>query len=148
MWALYGLVNALKATGDEQLYLPHIEGQLNLLLSHLRTYPVPDWDLNCFGEEVRQKDTSAAAILVCALLKLADLRTKAEMGGLAANYRMEAERILECLIRDFWAAPEKDNLIEGGQAGTESVGCVWGDYFMVEALTRKLHGSETPDFWV
>lgn len=147
-WALYGLVNALKVTGDEQLYLPHIEGQLNLLMSHLRDYPIPKWDFNCFGEETDIMDTSAAAIILCALLKLKELTVQSKMGGLAANYKEKAEEILECLIKEFWAGPENDNIIEGGQAGLEMLGCVWGDYFMVEALMKKIHGEALPDFWV
>ena len=147
-WALYGMVDALKATGDEQLYLPHIEGQLNYLMSYLKEYPIPKWDLNCFGNETDMRDTSAAAIIVCALLKLKELNLLGKMKGLAVDYQAKAEEMLECLINDFWAVPEKDNIIEGGQAGMEMLGCVWGDYFMVEALMRKIHGEALPDFWV
>lgn len=147
-WALYGLVNALKVTGDEQFYLPHIEGQLNLLFYHLKQYPIPKWDLNCFGEETDIWDTSAAAIITCALLKLKELPVRGAMGGIAKNYQEKADEIFECLVRDYWAMPEKDNIIEGGQTGDKMAGCVWGDYFFVEALMRKIYGNTLPDFWV
>lgn len=147
-WALYGLVNALKVTGDEQLYLPHIEGQLNLLFRHMKQDPVPKWDLNCFGEETDIRDTSAAAIIACALLKLKELPVRGSLGGLAKEYREKADEILDCLVNNYWAIPEKDNIIEGGQTGNEMTGCVWGDLFLIEALMRKLYGNKLPDFWV
>lgn len=147
-WALYGLVNALKTTGDEQLYLPHIEGQLNFLFSNLKEHPVPWWDLNCFGEATGMRDSSAAAIMVSALLKLKELKVQGHMGGLAAGYQEKAEEMLACLIEQYWAAPQKDNILERGQAGDEETGCVWGDYFMVEALMRKIYADTLPDFWV
>ena len=57
----------------------------------------------------------------------------------------------------MWAGEETKNTFYkecpvrgkmGGQAGYEITGCVWEDYFMVEALMRKLHGNNMPDFWV
>lgn len=147
-WVLYGLINALDITCDETLYVPQINGLLDMLLSHLKEYPVPKWDLNMLGNDTSLWDSSAAAIIVSALLKLKEIPIRSSWNGLSINYSEKIEEIMECLIEDFWAKPEKDNILEGGQYGNQMCGCVWGDYFMVEALVRKLHGAETPDFWV
>lgn len=147
-WVLYGLINALDATQDKALYIPQINGLLDMLFSHLQEYPVPKWDLNMPGNDTDMLDSSAAAIIVSALLKLKEISAGTKWNGLAADYQKKTDEILTCLIRDFWAEPEKDNILEGGQYNEHMCGCVWGDYFMLEALIRKIHGSQMPDFWV
>lgn len=147
-WVLYGLVNALAATEDEGTYLPLIDGLLNMLFSHMQEYPVLKWDLNCLGNKTDLYDTSATVIILAALYKLQTLSVKGKLGAMAASYTEKAEEIRACLLRDFLAAPEKENLLDGGQCGDHMCGCVWGDYFAIEALMRKLHGKALPDFWV
>ena len=147
-WVLYGLINALAATGEEGIYLPHIDGLLNLLLSHVQEYPVLKWDLNCLGQETALYDTSATVILLSALYKLKNLPIKGKLGALAASYEETCEKIWECLLRDFAAPSFKENILEGGQCGDHMTGCVWGDYFAVEALMRRMYGVKLPDFWV
>lgn len=147
-WVLYGLVNALAVTGDEGIYLPIIDGLLNLLFSHMKKYPILKWDLNCLGEETDLYDTSATVIILSALYKLQGISIQGRLGALAASAQEQAENIWDCLISDFLAVPERENLLEGGQCSDHMCGCVWGDYFAIEALMRRIHGKALPDFWV
>ena len=55
--------------------------------------------------------------------------------------------MLDGVTRDYLSAPDAESFIDGGQTGTRMTGCSWGDYFYVEAIMRKLHGKDCPEFW-
>jgi unsaturated chondroitin disaccharide hydrolase len=90
-----------------------------------------------------QKDTSAGAIAASALLDL-ELQTKNE--DLAVIYRTTAEAMLDALVEPRYLAvvtPGWEGILKHGVYHTkknlgvdESV--MWGDYFLVEALTKAL----------
>lgn len=144
-WALSGNVNALASIDDEQS-VSVIEGMINRLFENLGEANVPQWDMNCVGSKSEQVDTSAAAIIASALIKLSYISDK-KFSGVANTYKERADKILETLATEYLADETKDGILTNAQCGGRSVGCVWGDYFFVEALMRKIHGSDTPDFW-
>ena len=144
-WALSGHINALASIGDEQS-ISVIEGIINRLFEILGKTNVPQWDMNCIGSEDVPVDTSAAAIIASALIKLS-YTINTELNGVANTYKERADQILETLIAEYLADEKCDAVLTHGQCGTRSVGCVWGDYFFMEAVIRKIHGSDAPDFW-
>ncbi len=145
-WALYGLVNVLAVTGDRD-YIPTINGVVNRIISFLPADRVPLWDMNCVGSTTTNIDTSAALIIANAFMKLAEIMDVSELQGEAKNCSRYADEILDSIIQNYLAPDESEHLVEKAQCGSMQAGAVWGDYFFVEALMRKLHGRECPDFW-
>lgn len=119
-----------------------------LLAFYLKRLPddlVPYWDLVFSQTDNEPRDSSAAAIVACGLLEMADLEEPEQ----AEHYRDLAKRMVKSLV-DTYAV--KDPAISNGQLlhGTYSKKtphntcrgegvdeCVsWGDYYYLEALTR------------
>ncbi|KQO77534.1 glycoside hydrolase family 88 protein [Rhizobium sp. Leaf262] len=126
-------------------YRDTFERLLKFYLDRLPTDLVPYWDL-VFSEKDREpRDSSAAAIVACGLLEMADLETPEK----AEEYRQLARRIVKSLV-DVYSVKDPD--ISNGQLlhGTYSKKtphntcrgegvdeCVaWGDYYYMEALIR------------
>lgn len=154
MWALYGLINVMKTTEDYTLYGHTINGLLNRLISFLDDEIVPIWDFDCMGEKNIMRDSSAGAIMAAALFKLKGMEeeneeAKKEITGVAENYKDVADKMLDKLLEDYLVEDTScDMILDKGQSGSNNCGVVWGDYFVVEAIMRKIHGKDCPDFWV
>jgi unsaturated chondroitin disaccharide hydrolase len=118
---------------------------LGYYLERLPVDLVPYWDLVFFDGEGEPRDSSAASIVACGLLEMADqVETP-----VAARYRDLARRMVKSLA-DHYAV--KDPRVSNGLVlhGTYSKKspyntcrgegvdeCVaWGDYYYMEALTR------------
>ncbi|MBQ4110218.1 MAG: glycoside hydrolase family 88 protein [Clostridia bacterium] len=154
-WMVYGVVNAMKAIKDdtctvEDDYVALLNGLLNMYLPKLNENGMPKWDLNC--EESlpggRIIDSSAAVILAAAIYKLDSFFDISKLQGIAKDALSYADKIFDTVVNEYRADAEAENFIEGGQVGSEEKGCVWGDYFFVELLMRKIYGKDTPDFWM
>jgi unsaturated chondroitin disaccharide hydrolase len=118
---------------------------LGFYLERLPVDLVPYWDLVFFDGEGEPRDSSAASIVACGLLEMAD-QVEARV---AARYRDLARRMVKSLA-DHYAV--KDPRVSNGLVlhGTYSKKspyntcrgegvdeCVaWGDYYYMEALTR------------
>lgn len=119
-----------------------------LLAFYLKRLPndlVPYWDLIFADGDGEPRDSSAAAIVACGLLEMAELETPEK----AAEYRDLARRMVKSLA-DIYSV--RDPAISNGQLlhGTYSKKtphntcrgegvdeCVsWGDYYYLEALIR------------
>ncbi|MGH3282168.1 MAG: glycoside hydrolase family 88 protein [Trebonia sp.] len=145
-WGIYGFALTYRATGDPRL----IEASrrcADYLLAHLPADLVPCWDLAYGGDSDVSRDSSAAAIAACGLL---------ELGGLddgAGRYRRAADDILDSLIVNYAPVPDgsSDALLLRGVydmpkgAGVDE-GTLWGDYFYLEALTRRARPDWQP-YW-
>ncbi|MDR9855478.1 glycoside hydrolase family 88 protein [Paenibacillus sp. VCA1] len=140
-WALYGMANAYRFTGDIR-YLHASQRIAHHFIASLPEDHVPPWDFRVPNQEAEPRDTSAAAIAASGLLELAAL-TAPEVG---AMYHQAAERILASLSEEYSAF--HDNGHEGilyGATGHKpegvnvNVSLIYGDYFYVEALA-KLRG--------
>lgn len=145
-WALNGNVNSLVVGGDDNTHFI-LEGMINRFFEMLGDKEIPHWDMNCLGLKVAPGiDTSAAVAIISALYKLSFISDE-KYSGVAGEYVERADKMLDVLINDYIAPDDNDAILTGGQAGTTNVGCVWGDYFFLEALIRKIHGADAPDFW-
>jgi len=138
-WAIYGFVLSYLYTKDES-FLEKAEKLADYFLARLPEDSVCYWDLEfTTGEE--ERDSSAAAILVCGLLELAKhLPLSNEK---REHYNNVALEILHSLTKYYTTIDDEDSnglLKHAVYAKPDGKGinecCIWGDYFYMEALMR------------
>lgn len=137
-WCAYGFLEAFRAT-DRTDFLDIASQAVRY---HLRRMPedgVPFYDYDDPRIPHVPRDSSAAAILASACLGLAQIQQN-------RGFREAAERILEGLIRSYLTPVGPHDrrppgmLLHGcynrqtGEAPDHEL--IWGDYFLLEALTR------------
>lgn len=139
-WGIYGFALNHRATGDPAL-LEASRRCAEYFLAHLPADRVPYWDLVYGDGSGAPRDSSAAAIAVCGLDELAGLT---DDPAEAARWTAAADTILASLTRNYAPALPADSdalLLHGvydlpkGRGVDE--GNLWGDYFYLEALTRR-----------
>ncbi|MCU6708235.1 glycoside hydrolase family 88 protein [Paenibacillus sp. J5C_2022] len=140
-WALYGMANAYRYTGDAA-YLHASQRVAHFFLAMLPDDYVAHWDFRASETlEGEPRDTSAAACAASGLLELANALPKAH----GRRYREAAERILLSLTRNYgtWDRPEHEAILLSGTgnkpAGTNvDVSLIYGDYYYVEAIAKLM----------
>jgi unsaturated chondroitin disaccharide hydrolase len=112
-------------------------------IDRLPTDKIAYWDL-CFTDGGEARDSSANAIAVCGLLEAVKNMPIDE--AKKAKYREAAEDMLYALVTDCasFDEPSCEGVIKHGTyyyAGGLGIDecCIWGDYFYMEALMRKLN---------
>lgn len=139
-WAIYGFALAHRYTGEPG-FAQAARCVAEAFLARLPEDLVPYWDLTFTAVDGEERDSSAAAIACCGFL---------ELGG---GYRPAAERILEALIAGYAVRdPAQSTALlrhavyskPHGRGVDE--GCLWGDYFYLEALTRLVQPGWV-SFW-
>ncbi len=144
-WGIHGFALAYRHTGD----VAHLDAAMRLarrFAAQLDQQLIPSWDFAAparNGELLR--DTSAAAIAVCALDELTHHRPDAPLATLAENLLAHL-CTRDCLDSD----PLCPGILRGAQVTDangqpRNVYASWGDYFFMEALARRLHG--TASYW-
>ena len=139
-WGVYGFALAHRYTGDAS-FLAASARCADVFLERLPDDRVPYWDLAFRTGSDQPRDSSAGAIVVGGLAELA-----AGLGATpeAEAYRAAGDTVLDALVADC-AAPAG---VPGGALLDHSVydmpkdvgvdeGSLWGDYFYLEALTRR-----------
>ncbi len=134
-WGLYGFTMMYRMSGEER-YLQQAELIANYLISRLEGDYIPNWD---YDSAIKQKDSSAGAIMASALLELYSITGN-------KTYRRTAERQLKALISDEYMAKlgENGNFIlkhgVGNLPGNSEIDVPlsYGDYYFVEAALRYL----------
>lgn len=137
-WAMYGFAMGYRQTGN----IRYLDASLRVTrkwVSLLDEEVVPVWDFLLPAGEQQLRDSSAAAIAVCAIQELDDLgHADAELldvkGALLARL---------CSGDYFDERPEIRGVLKQGEVG-DGVGKAkyaytsWGDYFFMEGLAREL----------
>ena len=145
-WGIYGFAMNYQATGDPEL-LTASRRCADYFLSHLPKDGVPFWDLIFTDGDDEPRDSSSAAIAACGLQQLAEVETDPER---AARYLAAGRKLLDDLIAKYTPAAEHEasnaqilHSVYSKPAGDGvDEGCLWGDYFFMEALMRY----ENPDW--
>jgi hypothetical protein len=135
-WGLYGFTMMYRMSDDER-YLQQAERIANYLISRLEGDYIPNWD---YDSAIKQKDSSAGAIMASALLKLYSITHN-------KSYRRIAERQLKALISDEYMAKQGENgyfILKHGVGNLPGnsevdVPLSYGDYYFVEAALRYLN---------
>lgn len=140
-WAFYGFTLNYRYTKDET-FLQTAQRCADYFLDHLPEDHVVYWDLTFGDGSGEERDSSAAAIAVCGLQEMARWLPE---GARRQRYLCAAEAILTSLVSGYagYHDPTSNALLlhsvydKPKSIGVDE-GCLWGDYFYLEALTRAL----------
>lgn len=140
-WALHGMANTYRYTGDSR-YLEAAQRVAHFFLASLPDDAVPHWDFRAAETlDAEPRDSSAAACAASGLLELAEALPGVQ-GGL---YRSAAERMLLSLTQYYgtWSNPNHEAILIKGTghkpAGENiDVSLIYGDYYYVEAIAKML----------
>ena len=148
-WGIFGFALAYRETGDASLLDASLRCA-DYYLDHLPPDGVPFWDLSLVGVE---RDGSAAAIAACGLDELA--RVLPAENGDRESYADEARRAVDALIAGYTPAPGSGSnalLLHGVYDKPKGIGVdeanLWGDYYYLEALTRRTVPDWVSYWWV
>ncbi|WP_083442747.1 glycoside hydrolase family 88 protein [Paenibacillus sp. IHB B 3415] len=138
-WALYGMANTYRHTGDKT-FLHAAQRVAHFFLAHLPEDHVAHWDFRAGSSlDGEPRDTSAAACAASGLLELAESLSAVD----GRIYRESAERILKSLYEHYgtWEDAEHEAILLHGTghkpAGDNvDVSLIYGDYFFVESIAR------------
>ncbi len=137
-WAMYGFALGYRRTGDPR-YLDASLRVTRKFIALLDAEIVPRWDFRLPAGEWPLRDSSAAAVAVCAIQELQALDA-ADASMLAAKEALLA-RLCSADYLDHH--PDCRGLLKFGEVG-DGVGRAryaytsWGDYYFMEALAREL----------
>jgi unsaturated chondroitin disaccharide hydrolase len=143
-WAIYGFALSYGYTRNQR-YLDASSRLARKFIASLDDEIVPLWDFKLppSGQKFI-RDASAASIAVCGLQEL--LKYKPDDSQFVGAVRHLLSRLCSGVyLNDDDACPGvlKNCQIGDGNGGARNAYTSWGDYYLMEALDRELHGGET-----
>jgi len=139
-WAIYGFALTYRHTGEPRFLAASLRLARRFILE-LDEESVPVWDFRLPADAPRVRDASAAAVAVCGFQELETL------GAAEAGITNAKGALLRRITSDDYLE-DSDQDCRGvlrSAYGDKVAYSSWGDYFLMEALDRELHGHET--FW-
>ncbi|TAL01605.1 MAG: hypothetical protein EPO07_08200 [Verrucomicrobia bacterium] len=145
-WAIYGFALSHKYTQDAR-YLDAASRIALAFIHSLDREIVPVWDFRLPAGATPLRDSSALAVAVCGLFELA------QQGGQDSKFFHSTRPMLLRLCAEDYlnSDPACPGILRNGQVGNGVPGGAqnaytsWGDYFLMEALSRELRLGGT--FW-
>lgn len=139
-WAIYGFALAYRYTNHQRYFDTSIR-LAQKFVANLDDAYIPVWDFRLPPEHRPLRDASAAAIAACGLFEL----RKYEQMPTVLNET--AEKILDTLCRPAYLDVDETcpGMIKNAQVGdnraarAKNAYTSWGDYFFMEALSKKLY---------
>ncbi|HEU5071215.1 MAG TPA: glycoside hydrolase family 88 protein [Verrucomicrobiae bacterium] len=135
-WAIYGFALSHRHTGDPK----YLEAALRLarkFIAQLDAEVVPVWDFRLPAGAERVRDASAAAVAVCGFQ---ELRIQ---GAADAAIQQALHALLNRICGpDYLNADERCRGVLRSAYGNRVAYSSWGDYFLMEALSRALFQFE------
>ena len=131
-WAIYGFLQAAHFLGQDRFF-EAASRAYDFWRAQLPTDGLPYWDLLAPASAQGSRDSSAAAIVLAALVQAP--RWSRRLVRSEAETRMALETLLSAL-----ATPEEEGVLGWGcgyfrrQEGMDEA-TVWGDYYLLEALS-------------
>jgi unsaturated chondroitin disaccharide hydrolase len=138
-WGIYGFALSYTYTRDEK-YRQAAVRLARKFMTQKFIDGVPLWDFRLPADQPAMVDASASAITVCGLLELA------RQNAADSELVQAADRLLERICREDYLDrnPQCAGVLINGY-GAKPGYSSWGDYFLMEALCRRLSGAES--FW-
>lgn len=140
-WALYGMANIYKHSGEKR-FLDAAERSAYHFLASLPEDSVPYWDFRLPNTDGEPRDSSAAAIAASGLLELAEVSEPI----VGASFKKAAVRILDALTNSYSALDQADYYaILTGATGHKpenkniDVSIIYGDYYYLEAMAKLMN---------
>jgi len=142
-WAIYGFALSYRYTGDQR----YLDASLRLARKFNRELngdALPVWDFKLPAGEAPLRDTSAAAVAVCAYQELEKL------GAADTLITKTKDSLLQNLCTEQYlnSDPACPGILRDGQVGITGPGSAanaymtWGDYYLMEALAGELYGPQ------
>jgi unsaturated chondroitin disaccharide hydrolase len=141
-WAIYGFAYLAEATGERR-YLDASLKAAEFYLAHLPADRVPPSDFNSDLEGLAFKDSSAAAVAMCAFFRLHRL---AQEPALKQKYLEAAVGTLRALTSEpyFAAGDDKASLVAYSARNYHAdpanrltnTSLIWSDYYLLEGLLQ------------
>ncbi len=141
-WAVYGFALSYGYTGESR-YLDASVRLAKCFIRELDQEMVPVWDFRLPKSKPRLRDASAAAIMACGIQELArhraaDAALLQTKNGLLA--RLCHDDYLD--FRETCRGIQKRGQVGDGPGKAQNAYTSWGDYFLMEAVSRELgHGD-------
>ena len=136
-WGLYGYAEAYRRTG-QPVFLHTARRLAEYVIANAPEDKVPYWDYDSLEIPNTERDSSAAAVIACGLLELADAETDAD---LANRWRSEAVAIATSLWENY--ATRNDDMASILKhathfklKGNADHGLIYADYYFLETLIR------------
>ncbi len=141
-WAIYGFALAYGYTNDSK-YLEISKKIADKYLECMGDNLIPIWDFRLSEGSKTILDSSAASVSVCGFMEI--LKYDKDNKKLA-NY---SDKILNALCTDEYidfnescAGILKKAEVGDGIGAAKNAYTSWGDYYLMEALAKKLHGVQ------
>lgn len=143
-WGIYGTALAYSYTHDSRI-IEYFDRVTNEFIRRLPSDHIPFWDMIFTDGSDEPRDTSAAAIAVCGILEMSKHIDRSEyvavadkmLSSLSEKYTSKTLRKSNVILTDaMYSRPD----------GHKPEGAIYGDYFYMEALTRKIN-PEWNRYW-
>lgn len=148
-WGIGGFALNYKETGNKD-DVACFKSVLDFYLAHLPKDKVPFWDLIFTDGDAEPRDSSAAVIVICAVMEMAKYLPEDDPD--MPRYKEAAAEMFNSIIDNYAATYEMDCdglILHGTGSKPHNMGVdectVWGDYFYMEAIIRSLKDWDT--YW-